>query len=310
MLYYIFKRLLQSIITIWFIATVTFFAMHQIPGDPLLKDKEVNPTIRKNLEEKYGLDKPLFQQYTIFMQNMLMGDFGISFTQENRRVNDIIKEHFPVSALLGTLSLIFATLGGVFFGAWAALFRDRFSDQLIMLCVILSISIPGFVFAILVQLLLVNINDFFGTTLLPVAGWGTVQHLLVPSMILGLGTMAYLIRLMRSTMLEIQSLEYIQTAKAKGMPEHRIFFRHQMPNAFLPILTLLGPTIAGITTGAFVIEEIFTIPGLGRYFIQAVQQQDYTMIMGTTVFYGAFLVFMVLIVDLLYGFIDPRIRVK
>jgi len=308
MLQYSLKRLLYGVITVWFIATATFVAMHAVPGDPLLSDKAASPEIRKNLEARYGLDKPVFQQYLIYMSNMLQGDFGISFTQENRRVNDIIREHFPVSAILGVMAITFAALGGILFGALTATYRNGVPDMVIMFGVILSISIPSFVFAALGQLAIIKINKIVGFSLIPVAGWGTIQHMLVPSLVLGLGTMAFLTRLMRSSMLEVINSDYVRTAKAKGLSPLRIFFSHQLRNASLPVITILGPAIAGITTGGFVVELIFAIPGLGRYFVQAVQQLDYTVIMGTTVFYGAFLVLMVIAVDILYGFIDPRIR--
>jgi ABC-type dipeptide/oligopeptide/nickel transport system permease component len=307
---YTVRRLMQGVITVWFIATATFFAMHNVPGDPLTSDRAVSEDIRANLQAKYGLDKPLGQQYLIFMGNLLRGDFGISFTQKNREVNDIIREHFPVSATLGILAIVFAGLGGVMWGALTALYRNRLPDIVIMFLVILGISVPSFVFAALGQLALVNVNDLFGRSLLPVAGWGTIWHMLVPSLVLGLGTMAYLTRLMRSSMLEIVNADYIRTAKAKGLPPTRIFSRHQLRNAILPVVTVLGPSIAAITTGGFVVELVFAIPGLGRFFVQAVQQLDYTVIMGTTVFYGAFLVFMVIVVDLLYGLIDPRVRLE
>jgi ABC-type dipeptide/oligopeptide/nickel transport system permease component len=307
---YTIKRLIQGVVTVWFIATATFLAMHAVPGDPMSGDRAVTPEIRKNLEAKYGLDKPLAQQYVIYLGNLARGDFGISFTQQNREVNDIIREHFPVSATLGILAIVFASLGGILWGALTALYRNKLPDILIMFFVILGISVPSFVFAALGQLALVKLNDFLGFSLLPVAGWGTVSHMLVPSLVLGLGTMAYLTRLMRSSMLEIINSDYLRTAKAKGLPATRIFTRHQLRNAILPVVTVLGPSIAGITTGSFVVESVFAIPGLGRYFVQAVQQLDYTVIMGTTVFFGSFLVLMVILVDLLYGFIDPRVRVE
>jgi ABC-type dipeptide/oligopeptide/nickel transport system permease component len=307
---YTIKRLIQGVITVWFIATATFVAMHAVPGDPLIHDKAVTAQIRKNLEIKYGLDKPVVQQYLIYMGNMLKGDFGISFTQQNRSVNDIIVKHFPVSATLGILAIVFAGIGGVLWGALTALYRNRLPDVVIMFLVILGISVPSFVFAALGQLTLVNINALVGRTLLPVAGWGTVAHMIVPSLVLGLGTMAFLTRLMRSSMLEIVNADYVRTAKAKGLPITRIFLKHELRNAILPVITVLGPAIAAITTGGFVVELVFAIPGLGRYFVQAVQQLDYTVIMGTTVFYGAFLVFMVILVDLLYGFVDPRVRLE
>ncbi|MFK7912723.1 MAG: ABC transporter permease [Pseudomonadales bacterium] len=307
---YILKRLLQGVITVWFIATATFAAMHAVPGDPLSNEKAVTAEIRANLEAKYGLDKPVLTQYGIYLKNLVQGDFGISFTQQNREVNDIIREHFPVSATLGILAIVFAALGGVLWGALTALYRNRLPDFVIMFMVILFISVPSFVIAALSQLLLVKTNDLLGFSLLPVAGWGTMRHMLIPALVLGLGTMAYLTRLMRSSMLEVVNTDYVRTAKAKGLPAARIFTKHQLRNAVLPVITVLGPAIAAITTGGFVVELIFAIPGLGRYFVEAVQQLDYTVIMGTTVFYGAFLVFMVILVDLIYGFIDPRVRVS
>lgn len=307
---YTLKRLLQGVITVWFIATATFLAMHSVPGDPISGERAATEAIRANLAARYGLDKPIGEQYVIYIGNFLKGDFGISFTQQNRQVNDIIREHFPVSATLGILAVLFAALGGVLWGALTALYRNRLPDTVIMFLVILGISVPSFVFAALGQLALVNINDFFGVSVLPVAGWGTVRHMLVPSLVLGMGTMAYLTRLMRSSMLEIIHSDYVRTAKAKGLPAERVFLKHQLRNAILPVVTVLGPAIAAITTGGFVVELVFAIPGLGRYFVQAVQQLDYTVIMGTTVFYGSFLVFMVILVDLLYGWIDPRVRVQ
>lgn len=307
---YTVKRILQGIVTVWFIATATFLAMHNVPGDPLSSDRATNETIRANLEARYGLDKPLLEQYVVYMGNMMRGDFGISFTQQNREVNDIIREHFPVSATLGVLAVVFAALGGILMGALTALYRNRLPDYIIMFLVIMGISVPSFVFAALGQLSLVNLNAMMGFSVLPVAGWGTVSHMLLPALVLGLGTMAYLTRLMRSSMLEVISSDYVRTARAKGVPPGRIFTRHQLRNAVMPVITVLGPAIASITTGGFVVELVFAVPGLGRYFVQAVQQLDYTVIMGTTVFYGAFLVFMVILVDLVYGWIDPRVRLK
>ena len=231
-------------------------------------------------------------------------------TKQNRRVNDIIRDHFPVSATLGILAIIFAAAGGILWGALTAIYRNRLPDIFIMFLVILGISVPSFVFAALGQLLLVNINSWAGGSVLPVAGWGSFAHMLMPALVLGLGTMAFLTRLMRSSMLEVVNEDYIRTAKAKGLSVTRIFFHHQLRNAILPVITVLGPQIAVITTGGFVVELVFAIPGLGRYFVQAVQQLDYTVIMGTTVFYGAFLVLMVIVVDILYGFIDPRVRLS
>ncbi|MEM6708042.1 MAG: ABC transporter permease [Pseudomonadota bacterium] len=310
MLNYTLQRVLQGVLTVWFIATATFFAMYFAPGDPLTGEKAMTDEIRANLEAKYGLDKPVYVQYGTFLANLARGDLGISYTQENRFVNDIIREHFPVSATLGILAVAFAALGGIVWGALTALYRNRLPDFVIMFLVILFISVPSFVIAAFGQLFIVNVNDAVGVSVLPVAGWGTIRHMLMPSLVLGLGTMAYLTRLMRSSMLEIVNSDFVRTAHAKGVPPAQIFTRHQLRNAVLPVITVLGPAIAAITTGGFVVELVFAIPGLGRYFVQAVQQLDYTVIMGTTVFYGAFLVFMVILVDLVYGYIDPRVRVR
>lgn len=309
MMRFIVARLMSGLLTIWFIATATFFAMHAVPGDPLASEKAVSDDIRQSLEQRYGLDKPLLHQYGLYLSNMLQGDFGISYTQQNRSVNDIIREHFPVSAWLGVAALSIATLGGVLLGAVMALKRDHWLDYSIMIMIVFAISVPGFVFAALAQFSILRLNEAAGLSLLPVAGWGELSHVWVPAGVLGLGTMAYIARLMRSSMLEVLATDYMLTARAKGLTAWQVFLRHQCRNAILPVLTVLGPAIAAITTGGFVVEIIFAIPGLGRYFVQAVQELDYTVIMGTTVFYGAFLVFMVTLVDILYGIVDPRIRI-
>jgi len=201
-------------------------------------------------------------------------------------------------------------VGGIVWGALTALYRNKLPDIVIMFLVILGVSVPGFVFAALAQILIVLVNKTVGTSVFPVAGWGSIMHLWVPAFVLGISTMAYLTRLMRSSMLEVINSDYIRTARSKGLSVLRIFFVHQLRNAVLPVITVLGPAVAYITTGGFVVELVFAVPGLGRYFIQAVQQLDYTVIMGTTVFYGAFLVVMVTTVDIVYAYVDPRIRLK
>lgn len=309
MLKYLLKQLASGLVTIYFIATATFFAMHAVPGDPLLGGKATTPEIRANLERRYGLDKPVHEQYFTFLKNMAVGDFGISFTQHNRSVNDIIREHFPISAILGLLAIIVAATGGVMLGSITAIFRNRYPDKIIMVLVIFGVSVPSFVVAALMQLGVTELNRITGFSILPVGGWGELGHMVMPSVALGLSTLAFLTRLMRSSMLEVTGADYIRTAKAKGVSPTGIFFGHQLRNAILPVITVLGPAIAAITTGGFVVEQVFAIPGLGRYFVQAVNQLDYTVIMGLTVFYGAYLVFMVILVDLIYGFIDPRIKV-
>jgi ABC-type dipeptide/oligopeptide/nickel transport system permease component len=306
---YALKRLLYGLVTVYFIATATFVAMHAVPGDPLASAKVRSPEIRANLRARYGLDRPVLVQYGVFLASMAKGDFGISFTQQNRTVNDIIREHFPVSAVLGVFALFFATVGGVLLGSLTATFRGRWVDRSVLFLVVLGVSVPAFVFAAVAQIVVLALNRWAGETILPVAGWGTLRHMILPAITLGIGTQAFLTRLMRSSLLEIVHQDYVRTAKAKGLPTGRIFLAHQLRNGILPVITLLGPAFAAITTGGFVVESVFAIPGLGRFFVQAVQQLDYTVIMGLTVFYGAFLVFMVIVVDILYGLVDPRIRV-
>jgi ABC-type dipeptide/oligopeptide/nickel transport system permease component len=306
---YALKQIAAGIVTVFFIATATFTAMHAVPGDPLSKGKAIAPEVRKNLEAKYGLDQPVTKQYTMFLTNMLKGDFGISFTQANRSVNDIIREHFPISAILGLFAIAVAAAGGILWGSLTALYRNQWPDKLIMLAVIFGVSVPSFVVAALMQLGVTALNKHFGLQLFAVAGWGGLTHAVLPAVALGLSTMSFLTRLMRSSMLEVVNADYIRTARAKGVSPAGVFFSHQLRNAILPVITVLGPAIAGITTGGFVVESVFAIPGLGRYFVQAVQQLDYTVIMGLTVFYGAYLVAMVILVDIVYGLIDPRIKV-
>jgi ABC-type dipeptide/oligopeptide/nickel transport system permease component len=211
--------------------------------------------------------------------------------------------------MLGLIALLFAASGAILWGALAARYHRRWPDYVIMAAVVASISVPGFVFAALAQVAVLYINQSVGSQL-PLAGWGTWQQMLLPGLVLGLSTMAYMTRLMRSSVLDVQQAQYIRTARAKGLSTHRIFWVHTLRNAALPVMATLGPAIAAITTGGFVVETVFAIPGLGRYFVQAVQQLDYTVIMGTTVFYGSFLVLMVLVVDLLVALVDPRIHLQ
>jgi ABC-type dipeptide/oligopeptide/nickel transport system permease component len=307
MIHYLLKRIGAGLLTVFFIASATFAAMHFVPGDPLMGNKATTPEIRENLKRKYGLDRPVSEQYAKYLLNMTRGDFGISFTQQNRSVNDIIAKHFPVSASLGVLALLFAASGGILLGSLAALKRGRTLDRALMLAVILGISIPSFAVAALVQLGAGAFNEWIESSVIPLGGWGSWDQMILPALVLGLGTLAFLTRLKRSALLEIVHQDYIRTAKAKGLSPQRIFFGHQLRNSILPVITYLGPSIATITTGGFVVEQVFSIPGLGKYFVQAIQQLDYTVIMGLTVFYGSFLVFMVIVVDLVYGLVDPRI---
>lgn len=310
MIAFLIKRALSALLTLWFIITATFFAMHAVPGDPLSQEKQISPELRQQLQQRYGLDKPLLSQYGIYLNNLMQGDLGISYVQENRSVNDIIAHHFPVSALLGTVALVIAVAGAIIFGQLASHYQNRWQDHATRVLVVLFVSVPSFVLAALLQWFSIFVNESIGRQLLPVGGWGSASQLWLPALILGVGTMAYLTRLMRASLLEVAHAEYITTAEARGLSPIHIFIHYRLRNAFLPVLSVLGPAIATITTGGFVVELIFAIPGLGRYFVQAVQQLDYTVIMGTTVFYGAFLVLMVTIVDVLYGLLDPRIRVQ
>lgn len=299
----------MGIVTVFVVATLTFTAMHLVPGDPLLEERVMSKEVRANLEAKYGLDKPVMIQYAVFLKNLLHGDFGLSFIQKNRSVNDIIKGHFPISALLGILSLLFALLFGIIFGALAALYKNRPVDTIIGALILLGFSIPGFVVAAFGQLAIIEINEHFQKSILSIGGAASISDLIIPAIFLGLSTMSSLTNFMRSSMLEVISADYIKTAKIKGLSSMYILLRHQLKNSILPIVTFIGPAIAAITTGTFVIESVFAIPGLGRYFVQAVQQLDYTVIMGLTVFYGSYLVLIMIAVDILYGFIDPRIRI-
>lgn len=307
---YIAKRLLSAVLTVWFLASLTFFAMHAVPGDPLSQEQAMSPQLRANLQQAYGLDQPLVRQYLVYMRKMLQGDFGISYTEANRSVNAIIAQHFPVSAVLGVMAALIASVGAIVLGAVSAFQRGRSADTVLMLLVAMSISVPGFVFAALAQLGILALNRSVGTEVLPIAGWGDWRHMLAPALVLGLSTMAFLVRLARSSFIDVIAADYIRTARAKGLSSWRIFWVHILPNAALPMLTVLGPAIAAMLTGGFVVELVFSIPGLGRYFVQAVQALDYTVIMGTTTFYGGFLVLLVLAVDLLYGLLDPRIRLS
>ncbi len=290
------------------IATITFFLMQAVPGDPLRQEKNVPESVRKNLEEKYGLNKPVLTQYVIYMKKMFLhGDFGISFKQENRTVNEIIKEHFPKSALLGIMALTFAICFGPLLGAIAAAFHGKSWDSIAMVIAVAGISIPSFVLAYLLQWVFAQ-----KLGILPVGGWednlAGMKTWILPSVSLGMIVMASLSRLMRSSMLEVIQQDYIKTAKAKGLSGLQIFFRHQIRNAILPVLIYIGPLSAAILTGSFVVEKIFGIPGLGQFFVFSVAELDYTAILGLTVFYAGFAISIILIFDLLYSFIDPRIR--
>ena len=299
---YMLKRFIISIFTIWILITIVFFLVRMLPGDPFTSNK-VTPEIAKNMMKYYGLDKPLHEQYFVFMKNLFRGDLGYSLRYSGRTVNQIIADAFPRSADLGIRALIFAVIAGLMLGIVAALNQNKNWDKLSMLIAILGISVPSFIVGALLQY-------FFAVKLgwLPAAQWKGFAYTIMPSFALGLGTLALVARLMRASMLEIVNQDYIKTAKAKGLTQTQITWKYQIRNAILPVVTILGPTVAYLTTGTFVVEQIFAIPGLGRHYVIAIQNLDYSLTLGLTIFFGSFLVLMNFVVDILYGVVDPRIR--
>jgi len=302
MLNYIIRRFVIASVAIFVLATVTFFLMRLVPGDPFAGPR-VAPEIRVALRIYYGLDKPLLEQYVIYMVNLLRGDLGLSLAMRGHTVTDIIATAFPVSLDLGIRAMILSIVFGIGFGVVAALKRGTAFDYLTVVLVLIGISVPSFVLAGLLQY-------YLGVYLhiLPIARYESFSHTIMPSIALSLGTMATIARYMRSSMLEVVHADYIKTAVAKGLKPHQVVLRHQIRNALLPVLTILGPAVASVLTGSFVVETVFAIPGLGRYFVTAMQNLDYTLVMGLTIFFGAFLIGMNFLVDLAYGLIDPRIR--
>lgn len=302
MVRYILNRVLIAILTMFILATTTFFLLRLVPGDPFAGPRVI-PEIKERLRVHYGLDKPLAEQYLIYMGNILRGDFGYSLAKRGHRVNNVIKDAFPQSLDLGIRAMIMSIIFGIFFGIIAALNRGKPLDYLTVVLVLIGISVPSFVVAALLQY-------FFGVYLkiLPVARYESFWHTLMPAFALSLGTMAVLARYMRASMLEVMTADYIKTARAKGLRNTQIVIRHQIRNALFPILTILGPAIAMVLTGSFIIESIFAIPGLGRHYVLAMQNLDYTLVMGLTLFFGFFLIVMNLLVDFTYGIIDPRVR--
>ena len=304
MLKYIGKRFVISLITVWVLATLVFFLIRALPGDPFTSEK-ITPEIKANMMKYYGLDKPLPVQYARYMANLLKGDMGYSLRYKNRTVNQIIGDAFPNSAELGLRSLAISITIGLLLGIVAALNHNKTWDYICIIIAVIGVSVPSFVVGGLIQYL-------FGVKLgwLPVAQWKGFAYTIMPSFALSLGTLATLARLMRTSMLEVVNQDYIKTAKAKGLNQVQITIKHQIRNAILPVITVLGPIVASLITGTFVIESIFAIPGLGRHYVIGLQNLDYSMTLGLTIFFGAFLVFMNFLVDIAYGFVDPRIRVS
>ena len=305
MLKYILKRILLAIVTIWAVATLTFFLMNMVPGGPFLPEKAISPQATAALEAKYGLDKPLWQQYLTYMAGASHGDFGDSLKQRGRTVMDIITMKFPVSARVGGVSVLVALLLGVPLGCIAALKRGKFLDNLISVVSTCGIAVPSFVICTLLLY-------FFGVKLqiLPTMGLTSWKHYIMPVMALAFYPTAYIMRLMRSSMLDVLGQDYMRTAKAKGLAGGKILFKHALRNAILPVITYVGPLLAYTVTGSFVVEKIFTIPGLGGEFISAINGRDYTLIMGTTIFLATLIILMNVVVDIVYKIVDPRIKLK
>ena len=310
MLRYTRKRLGYAVLTLFVLITLTFFMMRMLPGDPFLGDKTVTGAALENMKAKYGLDKPVIVQYFIYLGNCVRGDLGTSITY-NKPVRDIISEAFLVSADLGIRALIFAVIAGVLLGMVAAVKRGSAWDSVSMFIAMIGVSVPSFIMGALFQYFLaLQLRKVLGFALFPVQGWGDFSKTILPSFALGLGSLATVSRLMRTSMLDVLNQDYIKTAKAKGLSQNMIIIRHTVRNAIMPVITILGPTVASVLTGTFVIESIFNIPGLGKYFVMSIKDLDYTMISGTTVFYGALLILCTLVVDLLYGLIDPRVKLE
>lgn len=303
MLQYTLSRFLSMLVVLLVIITATFILMHSIPGGPFTAEKNLPEAVLKNINERYHLNDPLWKQYVDYLVNICKGDLGPSFKYENRTVNEIIAESFPVSVQLGTATVLIALALGIPAGIISALRQNKLPDYLAMFLATIGISVPNFILATMfIYIFALKLE------LLPAAMWGGPEYIILPAMALaGLPT-AFIARLMRSSMLEVLNQDFIRTARAKGLAWFIIIYRHALKNALIPVVTYLGPLIAGIFTGSFVIETIFAIPGLGRHFVTSIYNRDYTVILGITVFYSTLLVFLNFLVDLAYGVIDPRIK--
>ncbi len=300
------RRILALFPVLFVISVVTFLLMHSVPGSPFAtEDKPLPPQIKANLDAYYGLDRPLVTQYLSYMGNVLRGDLGPSYLQRNRTVNDIIRQHLPPSAVLGMLALGVALLLGVPIGVLSAVRQNTALDYLGMFVAIAGVSVPAMTLG---PLLIWGFALELGW--LPVARWGTWQQAVLPSITLGLGSAAILARLTRASMLQTIHQDFIRTARSKGLSEQRVITKHALRNALIPVITVIGPLFAALVTGSMVVEQIFAIPGLGRYFVDSVASRDYPVIMGTTLLYAVVLVLSNLVVDLSYHLIDPRMRLE
>ena len=303
MLKYALSRIASSFLVLLAIITITFVLMHAIPGGPFTGEKNIPSGVRKNIEERYRLNDPLWQQYRDYLSNLARFDLGPSFKYPGRSVNDLIAEGFPVSLELGLISISLALLVGLPVGAVAALRQNKWQDYLTMLFATLGVSVPSFVLAaLLIYYLAIRLE------LLPAALWEGPEYIVLPALALSAHPMAFIARLTRSSMLEVLAQDYIKTARAKGLPQFIILYRHAIKNALIPVVSYLGPMAAGILTGSFIIESIFAIPGLGRHFVTGIYNRDYTLIMGITIFYSVLVIGLNLLVDLVYPRLDPRIK--
>lgn len=317
MLKFIFKRVFTGLITLFLVITITFFLLHRLPGDPFESEKAIPPQVKANLMVKYGIDKPLGVQYVNYLKNVAKGDLGISMKEKGRTVNSVIKNSFPISADLGIRAVIFGLVFGIPLGILAALNRGKKLDYTSMIIAVIGISVPSFVIAGVLQLYAVDIHkDILIDRLhLPLGkilltGWDSPAKKILPVIALGFFSVAEVARLMRSKMIEIMDQDYIKLAIAKGVKPINIILKHALRNAMLPIITVISPSIAAILTGSFVIETMFSIGGLGKYYIGSIIDRDYTMVLGVTVFYSAFLILMMIVMDVLYALVDPKIKLE
>lgn len=303
MLFYVLKRVLLAVLTIWIVITVTFFVMHAVPGGPFVGEKAISKEAQAALEAKYGLDKPLLEQYTTYLKDIVTRfDFGPSLKQRGRMVIDIILDGMRTSAKLGLIAAGLAAVVGIVLGAVAAIRRNTVLDKVIMVITTAFVSMPSFIMG---SFLLIVFSVRLGW--LPANG-AAAGGLILPIITLSLYPMSYITRLTRSSMLDVLGQDYIRTARAKGVSRRAIIFGHALKNSLIPVITYFGPMLAFIVTGSMVVEQIFAVPGIGRQFVSSITNRDYTMIMGTTIFLASLIVIMNLVSDLLYKVVDPRIE--